>query len=136
MLIELWERLRGYDKWIEAQARIESSDVEKRPLTDRYGKVVDYAYSSGDRVTWTDPQGEKQYADFTVPDDSPLYQLVGGESVTIRYDPAKPDRYYFRELLRTRVHTAVKSTLAALLLLVVFGSLIFLRIIFHTGWRR
>lgn len=33
MLIELWERLRGYDKWNEAQAKIESSTEKK---TDEY----------------------------------------------------------------------------------------------------
>jgi hypothetical protein len=128
MLVEIWERLRGYDKWIETQAKIESSDVDKRPLTDRYGNVIDYAYSSGDTLTWTDRQGEKQYADFTVPDDSPLYQLVGGETVTIRYDPAKPDRYYFRELLRTRVHTAVKTLVAVLLFVMVFGGIVLLSV--------
>jgi hypothetical protein len=83
-LIEIWERLRGYDKWIEAQASIESSTVEETPVTDRSGQSIGFTYASGDMLAWTDQQGEKQYADFTVPDDSPLYQLVGGESVTIR----------------------------------------------------
>jgi hypothetical protein len=90
MLLEIWERLRGYDKWIETQADIESSSVAETRITGRYGKIVDYSYTSGDMLTWVDGQGEKQYADFTVPHDSPLYQLVGGETVTIRYDPARP----------------------------------------------
>lgn len=128
MLIEIWERLRGYDKWIETQASIESSNLEKTPIADRYGNVVDYSYASGDMLTWTDHQGEKQYGDFTVPDDSPLYQLVGGETVTIRYDPASPDRFYFRDLLRTKVHTAVKTTLVVLLFLIVFGGFALLNI--------
>jgi len=124
MLIEIWERLRGYDKWVETAAKIESSEVEKTPITDRSGRVVDYSYDSGDMLTWTDRQGEKQYADFTVPDDSPLYQLVGGESVTIRYNPARPEQYYFRELLRTRVHTTFKATLLLLFLLAVLGGIV------------
>lgn len=128
MVIEIWERLRGYDKWIQAEATVESSNVEKTPIQGRYGGTVGYAYSSGDRLTWIDRQGEKQYADFTVPDDSPLYQMVGGETVTIRYDPANPDRFYYRELLRTKVHTAVKSTLIALVFVVGYGGLLFLRI--------
>jgi hypothetical protein len=129
MLIELWERLRGYDKWVQTEAKVESSDLEKTPVVDRYGKVVSYSYSSGDTLTWTDAAGEKQYADFTVPDDSPLYQLIGGETLTIRYDPAQPDRFYLRELLRTRIHTAVKTTLISLLCLIVFGGRFFLHVV-------
>jgi hypothetical protein len=132
----MWEHLRGYDKWIETEARIESSDVEETEQVGRYGNVVGYAYSSGDKLTWTDRQGEKQFADFTVSDDSPLYQLIGGETVSIRYDPARPDRFYYRELMRTRVNTAVKSTLVALLFLVALTGIIFLRISFHDRLRR
>lgn len=124
MLIEIWERLRGYDKWIETEAKIESSNVEKTPIEGRSGTAIGYSYASGDILTWTDRQGEKQYADFTAPDDSPLYQLIGGETVTIRYDPAHPDRFYYRDLLRTRIHTAVKATLVVIL----FGGLFLLRL--------
>ena len=44
MLIEIWERPHGYDKWVQTEAKIESSDVEKRkrPITDRYGNVFEY----------------------------------------------------------------------------------------------
>ncbi|MGP8224612.1 MAG: DUF3592 domain-containing protein [Terracidiphilus sp.] len=133
MLIEIWERLRGYDKWIQTEAKIESSQDEETSHSTRYGTV---SYASADILTWTDRQGKKQYADFTVPEDSPLYQLVGDETVTIRYDPARPDRFYFRELFSTRVHTVVKTTIAILLFLVVFGGLIFLRITSHKGWHR
>ena len=123
MLIEIWERLRGYDKWVQAEAKIESSDVNKTPVRDR-GQVVGYSYSSGDTLTWTDASGEKQYATFSVPDDSPLYQLIGGESVTIRYNPANPEQYYFRELLRTRIHTAFKTAL----IVIFFGGIFALRV--------
>jgi hypothetical protein len=119
MLIEIWERLRGFDKWIETEAKIESSKVEAEAIKNSHGAVRDYVYSSGDTLTWTDAAGEKHSAGFKVPDDSPLYQLVGGETVTIRYDPARPDRYYFRELLRTQVHTAVKATAGTLIALTV-----------------
>jgi hypothetical protein len=127
MLIEIWERLRGYDKWVETQAKFESSDVEKKPIRDRSGTVVDYRYVSGDLLTWTDRQGKKQSASFTVPDDSPIYQMVGGESVTIRYNPARPDRFYYRELLRTRVHTGFKITLTVLVFLGIAAVAFYLR---------
>jgi hypothetical protein len=131
MLIEIWERLRGYDKWVQTEAKIESSDVEKTAHSDRYGNVS-YTWASGDLLAWTDRQGQKQYAEFTVPDDSPLYQLVGGETVTIRYDPARPDRFYFRELLRTRVHTVVQRILAAVAFLVVLAGFLLL----HMAYRK
>jgi Protein of unknown function (DUF3592) len=129
MLIEIWERLRGYDKWIETQATAESSSVEKTPIKSRYGETVGYEYASGDVITWIDRQGEKQYADFTVPDDSPLYQMVGGETVTIRYDPASPDRFYYRDLLRTKVHTTVRITLITLVFLIVVVGRIYFRVV-------
>jgi hypothetical protein len=128
MLIELWEKLRGYDKWVEAQAKVESSDVEKTPVTDRYGTVIDYEYSSADMLTWTDAAGEKQYAFFTAPDDSPLYQLVDGETITIRYDPKSPDKFYLRDLLRTQVGKAVKATAVILAFVIFFGGMLILRI--------
>jgi hypothetical protein len=117
MLIELWERLRGYDKWIETEAKIESSKVEETPVTDRYGHVSGYTYDSCDMLVWADQQGESQRDFFTVPDDSPLYQFVDGETITIRYNPTSPDQYYLRELLRTRIRTGVKSVVVALLVI-------------------
>ena len=66
MLIEIWERLRGYDKWVQTEAKIESSDVTMIPLADRSGKVVGYNYKAGDVVTWVDGSGERQYATFDV----------------------------------------------------------------------
>jgi hypothetical protein len=111
MLIEIWERVRGYDKWIQADARIESSNLEETEHYDRYGKQIESSWKSDDEIVWTDQMGQEQRADFDVPEESPIYQLVDGETVTIRYNPAKPEEFYYRELLRTRVHTAFKLTL-------------------------
>lgn len=130
MILELYERLRGYDKWVETQAKIESSDVSKTPFANRYGQVVDYRYSAGDILTWVDSHGENQYADFDVGENSPLYLLLGGESVTIRYDPASPDRFYYRDLLKTRVQSVLRTTAAVLILIAcasIAGWLLFRR---------
>jgi len=102
--------LRGYDKWIQTEARIESSNLEKVEAYDLNGNQTTIS-ESDDKLVWTDKMGQTQSADFCVPDDSPLYQFIGGETVTIRYNPANPEEFYYRELLRTNVHTAVKSTL-------------------------
>jgi hypothetical protein len=45
MLIEIWERLRGYDKWVQTEAKVESSQVEETVHSTRYGIV--YSYASG-----------------------------------------------------------------------------------------
>ncbi|HME59422.1 MAG TPA: DUF3592 domain-containing protein [Terracidiphilus sp.] len=110
MLIEIWEYLRGYDKWIQTEAKIESSNLEKVKAYDINGNQTTIS-ESDDKLVWTDKMGQRQSAEFCVPDDSPLYQFIGGEKVTIRYNPANPKEFYYRDLLRTKVHTAFKSTL-------------------------
>ena len=107
MLIELWERLRGYDKWTITTARFESAELKQTAHLDRGGNV-NYTYASNDELVWTDATGTRRSATFTVPDDSPLYQFIGGEGVTIRYNPARSDHYYYRELLQTRLATIRK----------------------------
>ena len=124
MFLELWERLRGYDKWVETQARIESSDVTATPYATRSGRPAGYTYDAGDVITWTDPGGEKQYATFEVEEDSPLFQFIGGETVTIRYDPTHPDRFYYRDLLRSQVKSGCKAILIFLVIAGLVGAFI------------
>jgi len=100
MLIEIWERLRGYHQWTETQATIESAEVKKEPVE---GSSVLVITTSADTLTWNDHTGQKHLAKFTLPDDSPLFKLGGGDTATIRYNPAHPDRFYLRDLLRTQV---------------------------------
>lgn len=59
MLIELWERLHGYDKWIETQALIVSGERVRRKFvlpSERSGSQF-----SSDLLTWTDQEGQRQY---------------------------------------------------------------------------
>lgn len=128
MLIELWERLRGYDKWVEAEAKVESSDVEQTAHRNRDGSMS-YTWASGDQIVWIDSRGGRQCASFQVDDESPLYQLVGGEQIRIRYNPAKPEQYYFRELLQSRIRRFFQLALYAFLFLIVLTFLIWLRTI-------
>jgi hypothetical protein len=101
MLIEIWETLRGYHKWTETQATLESADVRKEPVSASSSLVITTA---ADTLAWTDQTGQRHTAAFTLPDDSPLFKLAAGEAVTIRYNPVNPERFYLRDLLRTRVH--------------------------------
>jgi hypothetical protein len=125
MLIELWERLRGYDKWVQTEAKIESSDIERKAHYGRDGSV-NYSWASGDTITWTDTRGEHQTADFKVDDESPLYQLVSGEKVKIRYNPAIPNHFYYRDLLQSKVRRFFLLLFFGAIFCAVLGALILL----------
>jgi hypothetical protein len=118
MLIELWERFCGYDRWVLVEATIESSQMEDNETT--YRGQTRHVYDSGDTLVWIDRQGNRQTGFCRVPDDSPLYQLVGGEKIAIRFNPDKPEEYYLPELLKARL----RHNLSQLVFLVLFISLI------------
>jgi hypothetical protein len=125
MLIDIWERLRGYDKWVQTNAVVCRSGTEKVEHQGRYGPY--FTTEAGDVIEWTDPTGEKQYADFNAPEGSKLFQLTTGDTVEIRYNPAKPDDFYYRELVQLRVRQAAGATLVVLLALSFYGLLIWAR---------
>ncbi len=114
MLIEIWERLRGYDRWTETTAIVETSDLVNKGSQFRISGTTP-VLSSRARIAWTDARGRKRTAEFEVDDESRLYQLVGAETVTIRYNPAKPQQYYFRDLLRSRLSRLSRIALFSLL---------------------
>lgn len=120
MLIELWERFRGYDRWIQAEATIMSSEMEDHEYRPSRAPVT-HEYDSRDMLTWIDGQGNRQTGICRVPDDSPLYQLIGGEKVAIRYNPDKPEDYYFPELLKARLHHNSLRVGATVLFLALAG---------------
>ena len=95
---------------------------------DRPGQVY-YSYGSGDEITWADSSGQKHCAEFNVSDDSPLYQLVGGEKVVIRYNPSNPDKYHYPELFRARFVAAGRKMTVVLGLMILFGCVVALRIL-------
>lgn len=99
MWLELWEKLRGYDHWIEARATIETS---------LSAQGAQEAALCGDMLVWTDERGQRQAAEFLVPDDCTLYQKVSGDTLLIRYNPRKPGQFYHRQLHRVRVRTTIK----------------------------
>jgi hypothetical protein len=114
MLIEIWERLRGYDKWIQTEATIQSSDLNEMEI----GKVRDYSlvgsqsveeWNSSCVLAWTDKSGNSHEAEFDVAEDSPLFQLYDGQKVAIRYNPANPDQFYLRGVSASKVHTWFKQ---------------------------
>jgi hypothetical protein len=127
MLIKLWERIRGYDHWVQTDATIKSSAMEDH-VYDYRGQIK-HEYESVDTLVWTDREGNQQTAPCRVPDDSPLYQLIGGEKVTIRYNPQNPEEYYFQELLKGRLRHFLLQLATVVLFLgaILVGVLLFQR---------
>ena len=119
MLIEIWERLRGYDKWVQTEATVKSSNLTdfgfgsfRRDSACRLG-LYDQWQSKSD-FYWIDKLGISHTSTFTVSERSPLFQLFEGQTIPIRYDPANPDKYYIRELFWHRA-TFMAFSMAALL---------------------
>lgn len=114
MLIELWERLRGYHEWVETEANIESFQTVRKRL-GRSDRIPRTRNVSSDLLVWRDQHGRRHYGPFVNLDTSPLYQLLEGETIRIRYDPANPDRYYNRAYFLAWVTFATKATAAVAL---------------------
>jgi hypothetical protein len=112
MLIEIWERLRGYDKWVETTATVESSKEQKIVIQGRYGPIESFA--ADDIIVWTDSRGERQYADFTADENSKLFQLIDNQTVSIRFNPSSPDQFYYRDLLKDKVRKFAQTSLVVL----------------------
>ncbi len=114
MLIEIWERLRGYDKWIQMEATIKSSNLAEveigRVRTNRWtnSEPVD-EWKSSCTLIWKDNSGNPHENEFEVAEDSPLFQLYDGQTVTIRFNPANPDQFYLRGVSGSKVHTWIKK---------------------------
>jgi hypothetical protein len=116
MLIEFWERLRGYYKWNETEAVIESANVHREPVGER---GIVFITTSADTLVWNDQTGQRHFVKFTLSDDSPLFKLRVGDAVTIRYNPNHPDRFYLRDLLRTRVQALFLKVLVGICLALI-----------------
>jgi hypothetical protein len=107
MLIEIWERLRGYDKWIQTEAKIKSSELAEveigriRPNRFSDSEPIDEWHSTCG-LAWTDTVGGQHTDQFEVAENSPLFQLYDGQTVTIRYNPTNSNQYYLRGLLMAK----------------------------------
>jgi len=117
MLIEIWERLRGYDKWVQTEATIKSSQLDEvevaRVRTSRYGDSEPITeWQSTCSLVWTDNTGHARSAYYEVSENSALFQLYDGQTETIRPNPSDPDKYYIRDLLRDRIVSTLKWKVA------------------------
>jgi hypothetical protein len=120
MLIEIWERLRGYDKGIETEATILSSElIDPITVSPRDGDFIlrdpiknpFVQWLSRCAIQWTDRSGVSHIAGYTVSEGSRLFLLYEGKTVSIRYNPTNPDEYYNRLLLRNGKFMAFLSSI-------------------------
>jgi hypothetical protein len=107
MLIEIWERLCGYDKWVQVEATVVSSELiepmiksscngsffNKHPIKNPF--VV---WLSRCAIRWTDTSGGSHTANYSVSESSGLFLLYEGQTVSIRCNPANPEEFYNRSL--------------------------------------
>lgn len=114
MLIEVWERLRGYDKLVQTEATIKSSHDEVVVAATRSGKPI-YGWQGNEEISWVDKDGVQQCEPLAVSESSPVFKMYDGNSLVIRYNPGSPDDFYVREQLRYRVNLGVKVLLALLI---------------------
>jgi hypothetical protein len=111
MLIELWEKMRGFDQWPATEATIQSSKVKWYR-----GSGQDEIDLSRNLIAWRDAAGQIHRAKYRVHEGSPLFQLYAGKVFVIRYDPLSPNRFYSRDLLQSQIGFFLKQTLRTLVL--------------------
>jgi hypothetical protein len=114
VLIEIWERLRGFDKWVQTEATIKSSDLAEVNIGDIrtspwvHSQSVE-EWNSSCALKWIDHSGNSHENEFEVAEESPLFQLYDGQTVAIRYNPSNPDQFYLRGVSGSKVHTFIKK---------------------------
>jgi hypothetical protein len=106
MLIEIWECLRGYNKWVRTEATIQSSTLQEPEAGKEWGEKRNYdhtyfTWQATCEIAWTDASGNSHTGKFVADERSSLFHLYEGQTVELRYNPANPDRFYIRGMLRT-----------------------------------
>lgn len=130
----IWLRLRGYDKWIQTEAKILSSELtepdaglERNEKRSNLGSPLQW--HSTCTIGWTDTSGISHTGSYTISELSPLFQLYDGQTVPIRYNPASPEEFYLREL---SIYKAT-SIIRVMLLIAFFALCLFMFV--HDLWR-
>jgi hypothetical protein len=124
MLIELWEKIRGYDTWVETTATLKSSQVEQEIVGhDKLGRPF-YGWRGDEELVWTDTSGVGQCEPLTVSEGSPVFQCIEGNAVRIRYNPADSGDFYVREQLQYEVSRSAKIILWTFAIVIAIVALL------------
>ncbi len=126
MPTNFWESLRGYDKWPETEATVESSSYSDRVTTFDYNTEsasglprpeTTTVNQSTSVITWKDASGNTYRNQFTVTRPSPLFEKYAGDKLPIRYNPANPRDFYIRELRQGEMSSMLKMAGSVILAL-------------------
>jgi hypothetical protein len=121
MLIEAWERLHGYHRWTPTTAIVQSAELcrvgelghgESKPSTA-------LGWESACTMKWKDQNQVEHTAVFHAYEESPLYQLVEGNTVELRFNPSNPSEYYLRGLIESHVIRTWRLTIYAVMVIVL-----------------
>lgn len=132
MLIEIWEHLRGYDRWMPTVATVQSTELSRvgEIGNDKSKPPIALGWESVCKITWLDQNQVERTAIFQAYEESPLYQLVEGNTVEIRFNPTNPSEYYLRGLIESGVIRTWRLTVYAVLL-TVLGIVLILFLLAH-----
>jgi hypothetical protein len=123
MLIEIWERLHGYNNWTPTIATVQSSTLTPVRFGDatveRGGNGQAIAWESMCKIAWDDQHRIRHTAEFEVFEESPLYQLTDRDTVSIRFNPNKPGEFYLPGLLQSKLAWAWKLGIWAILAILI-----------------
>jgi len=64
--------------------------------------------------------GKSHAAEYTVSENSPLFQLYDGQTAAIRYNPSNPEQFYLRGVLGSKLMSALKWKVVPALFFVIF----------------
>jgi hypothetical protein len=142
MMIEFWEGFRGYNKWAETVATVQTSTLDSVSFGSasqkKAGKGQPLVWQSECKILWEDQQGNQYTATFEAFEESPLYQLCAGDTVTIRFNPQKPAEFYLRGLFKSNLKYSWKMGVYTIMLILVFLAVfglwfspVILKAVFH-----
>ncbi len=132
MLIEISELLWGYGKWVRTEATIQSSTLQEPEAGKEWGEKRNYdntyfTWQATCEAAWTDVSGNSHSGRFVADEHSPLFHLYEGKTVQLRYNPAIPNEFYIRGMLRTEPPNAPwrrRRIFAATIRLTLFATYI------------
>ena len=124
MLTDIWEKIHGYDEWTETEATVISSVPKPSGILEggKAGKNPSATqWNAAVHMEWKDDAGEVHSKQFEVGEDSPLYQLCEGNTLSVRVNPRRPTEFYVRGLIESNVLRVWKGalTIATLFLLMI-----------------
>jgi hypothetical protein len=116
MLSQLGDRIRGVKAWPETLATVASVTRYEQPV-GRYGGTQSRACIS---FWYKDGNQDIQSGEFTVDEDSPLFDQQKDSTFAIRYNPARPKVYWSGDYTPT-----LDVALYIILLVVVVAVIVF-----------